>query len=82
MLTVMFILLAVLSAGFIFVVIMAVTAPVGYQDESGFHFGCKQTESPEESGYEMPELHVHRWEHRPKRIVRPLRDENMARFPA
>ena len=41
MMTFLLILLALLSAGLITELIAAAAAPLGYQDERGFHFGCE-----------------------------------------
>jgi len=36
--------------------IMAATAPVGYQDETGFHFGSEPTKSPDAAREREPDL--------------------------
>ena len=54
MLTVVFILLAVIAVGLITELVTAVRAPFGYQDESGFHFGRERAASAHESGCENP----------------------------
>ena len=45
MMTIMFILLGLAGTG----LIMAATAPVGYQDENGFHYGCEPAMGHDES---------------------------------
>ncbi len=42
---------ALFAGGFFVEVISAATAPIGYQDEVGFHFG--QEQNPEAGAYEM-----------------------------
>ena len=43
MMTFLLILLALTSAGLITELLAAAAAPLGYQDESGFHFGCEHS---------------------------------------
>lgn len=52
MLTSLICLAAILAAGFFIEVIAASSAPVGYEDENGFHFGPESTvTSSEEEAY-------------------------------
>jgi hypothetical protein len=48
MMTIIFIMLGLAGVG----LVVVATAPVGYQDENGFHFGCEHAMSLEDSGCE------------------------------
>ena len=54
MMTVLFITVALVVAGLIVEMIAAARAPLGYQDESGFHFGREQAAKAESSESENP----------------------------
>ena len=49
------VMIGVVSMGFFIGLIATAMAPVGYQDESGFHFGNEQGSSAEEFAYPMPQ---------------------------
>ena len=49
MMIVLCVLLGLLAVGLMAELYAAVTAPLGYQDESGFHFGRDHAESADES---------------------------------
>ena len=46
--------LALVAPGLIVELIAAARAPVGYQDEKGFHFGRQRTTEAEKFAYENP----------------------------
>lgn len=48
MMTTLLITAAVLAGMFFFEIIAALKAPVGYQDETGFHFGPEETSTVSE----------------------------------
>ena len=50
MMTIMLIMLGLAAIGSI----VAATAPVGYQDEKGFHFGCGPATGQDESDCKSP----------------------------
>lgn len=54
MMTLMFIVLAVLAVGLVIELITAARSPLGYQDESGFHIGRENTASMETLKFENP----------------------------
>lgn len=54
MMTVMLILLGLIAVGLIAELIAVARAPLGYQDESGFHFGRESAAGAEKSGCENP----------------------------
>jgi len=54
MMTVMLILLALIAVGLISELIAVAKAPLGYQDESGFHFGRESAAGAEKSECENP----------------------------
>lgn len=54
MMTLMFIVLAVLAVGLVIELITAARSPLGYQDESGFHIGREHTTSGETLEFENP----------------------------
>jgi hypothetical protein len=51
MMTMLIITAALFAAGFFVEVVSAATAPVGYQDENGFHFGSENSAPAE--GFEI-----------------------------
>jgi hypothetical protein len=46
--------LALVAAGLVVELFAAATAPLGYQDEKGFHLGSEQTRATEENHSEKP----------------------------
>jgi hypothetical protein len=54
MMTVMFTLLAFIAIGLITELIAVAKAPLGYQDENGFHFGRESAAGAEKSECENP----------------------------
>jgi hypothetical protein len=51
MMTTLLIVAALLAGVFFVEVIAASSAPVGYEDESGFHFGPEEVRAAEEASY-------------------------------
>ena len=54
MMNVLLITVALVAAGLIVEMIAAAKAPLGYQDENGFHLGCEQSAKAESFDYENP----------------------------
>jgi hypothetical protein len=55
MMTVALIILGFVAAGVVLGLYAVASAPVGYQDEKGFHFGPEQTVRAEQTfGFEVP----------------------------
>ena len=54
MMTDLLILLALGAGALLVELIAAAKAPLGYQDESGFHFGCERTAEAKPFDYENP----------------------------
>jgi len=52
MMTVLLIVAALLAGGLFIELVSAATAPIGYQDEKGFHFGSDRATNP--SDFENP----------------------------
>jgi hypothetical protein len=54
MMTLLIITAALIAAGFFVEVVSATTAPLGYQDENGFHLGREESAPAEASDFENP----------------------------
>jgi hypothetical protein len=56
MITVLTIFFGLIFAGLAIGLLATITAPLGYEDETGFHLGCEEGAAFEEVGSRNPEL--------------------------